>query len=141
MILAGNQRPQVAFKQSCAVQTIVSEQTQVNRKKILIASVLSVGLVTVGCGSLAKESAEAESQRRSGVQNTENAKPVDVAIARTSVLRQQPEYTGTTVPFRSVSLRSQAEGRLLTLNVDVGDAVKGGQVIGQLDDVYLRGCL
>ncbi|MBW4632105.1 MAG: efflux RND transporter periplasmic adaptor subunit [Iphinoe sp. HA4291-MV1] len=111
---------------------------QVNTRKILIASVLGVGLLTAGCGSLPKESAEAESQRPRGKQEGGGAVPVDASIARTGVLRQEPEYTGTTTPFRTVSLRSQVEGRLLALNADVGDAVKQGQIIAQIDDALLR---
>ncbi|WP_398344919.1 MULTISPECIES: efflux RND transporter periplasmic adaptor subunit [Nostocales] len=102
----------------------------------LIGSMLGIGLLTMSCGLLPKESAEAESQR-SGGQQGNNATAVDVAIARTGLLRQEPEYTGTTNAFRVVSLRSQVEGRLLALNVDIGNAVKGGQVIGQLDDALL----
>jgi HlyD family secretion protein len=101
----------------------------------LTACILSVGILTASCGSLPKESAEAESKRGRGSANA--ATPVDVAIARTELLRQQPQYTGTTTPYRVVSVRSQAEGRVLSLNVDVGDAVKTGQVIGQLDDAIL----
>jgi RND family efflux transporter MFP subunit len=47
-------------------------------------------------------------------------------------------YTGTTRPVRQVSLRSQAEGRLLDLTVDVGDSVQRGQVVGNLDNVLLQ---
>jgi HlyD family secretion protein len=103
----------------------------------LVACVLSMGLLTASCGSLPKESAEAQSQNRSGGEQGNSATAVDVAIARTGLLRQQPEYTGTTNAFRVVSLRSQVEGRLLALNVDIGNAVKSGQVIGQLDDALL----
>lgn len=114
-----------------------SKKMRVNRK-ILIASVLGVGLLTVGCGSLPKESADAQSQRPGNNQQGSGAVPVDATVARTGVLRQDPEYTGSTVPFRTVSLRSQVEGRLLALNVDVGDRVKQGQIIAQLDDALLR---
>ncbi|WP_248277761.1 efflux RND transporter periplasmic adaptor subunit [Brasilonema sp. UFV-L1] len=111
---------------------------QVNTRKIFIASVLGVGLLTAGCGSLPKESAEAQSQRREGKQQGGGAIPVDASIARTGVLREEPEYTGTTNPFRTVSLRSRVEGQLLTLNVDVGDALKQGQILAQVDDNLLR---
>jgi RND family efflux transporter MFP subunit len=103
----------------------------------LISSVLGMGLLTMSCGSLPKESADAQSQRGSGGEQGNKATAVDVAIARSGLLREEPEYTGTTTAFRVVSLRSQVEGRLLALNVDMGDAVKGGQVIGQLDDALL----
>jgi RND family efflux transporter MFP subunit len=90
----------------------------------------------MSCGLLPK-SAEAEQERSGGREQGNNTTAVDVAIARTELLRQQPEYTGTTNASRVVSLRSQVEGRLLALNVDIGSAVKGGQVIGQLDDALL----
>lgn len=101
----------------------------------LIGCMLGIGLLTASCGSLPKETAEAESMR--GGNSANAATPVDVAIARTELLRQQLEYTGTTTAFRIVQVRSQAEGRLLALNVDISDAVKSGQVIGQLDDALL----
>lgn len=143
MVLEGHQQLKVPHSErqknrDCFLRqlTMTSEKMQVNR--ILIACVLGVGLLTGGCGSLPKESAEAQSQRSGGNQREGGATPVDAAVARTSVLRQDPEYTGSTVPFRTVSLRSQVEGRLLALNVDVGDRVKQGQIIAQLDDALLR---
>ncbi len=103
----------------------------------LIVCVLGLGLLTTGCGESPKESAGASSQRRSRGEKG-GATAVDIAIARTdSLLKEQP-LTGTTTPFSTVSLRSQVEGRLLALNVDVGDAVNQGQVIGQIDDALLK---
>ncbi|MBU7581804.1 MAG: efflux RND transporter periplasmic adaptor subunit [Nostoc sp. TH1S01] len=102
----------------------------------LFACLLTTGLLSASCASLPKEAAEAQSQQRRGGQQS-GATPVDVAIARTDTLLKQPEYTGTTIPFRTVSLRSQVEARLLSLNVDVGDRVSKGQNIGQLDDALL----
>jgi multidrug efflux pump subunit AcrA (membrane-fusion protein) len=143
VVLEGNQQLKVPHSKrqknsDCFLKqlTMTSKKMQVNR--ILIASVLGVGLLTGGCGSLPKESAEAQSQRPGGNQERGGATPVDAAVARTGVLRQDPEYTGSTTPFRTVSLRSQVEGRLLALNVDVGDSVKQGQIIAQLDDALLR---
>jgi HlyD family secretion protein len=62
---------------------------------------------------------------------------VETAIARTGSLQESPTYTGTTQPVRQVSLRSQAEGRLLDLTVDVGDSIREGEVVGRLDDRLL----
>jgi multidrug efflux pump subunit AcrA (membrane-fusion protein) len=63
---------------------------------------------------------------------------VDVAIAQTGVLQEPVEYTGSTRPARLVSLRSQVEGRLLNLQVDVGAPVKRGQILARLDDSILQ---
>ena len=100
---------------------------------LVIACVLGVGLLTGGCAADKKDVADAQSQSRGAAPVT----PVDVAVARTDVLRQQSEYTGTTVPFRIVSLRSQIQGQLLALNADIGNSVKLGQNIGQVDDALL----
>ncbi|MBG1265400.1 efflux RND transporter periplasmic adaptor subunit [Nostoc sp. WHI] len=89
------------------------------------------------CGSLPKESADAQPQNSGNGQRGGAATPVDVAIARTDLLQKQLEYTGNTTPFQIVSVRSQVEARLLALNLDVGDTVKRGQNLGQLDDVLL----
>lgn len=93
-------------------------------------------VVLSGCGLVPK--AEAESQSQAPKSQSRNITPVDVAIARTGSLQEKREYIGTTRPVREVSLRSQAEGRLLKLNVDVGDRVKQGQILAQLDDDLLE---
>lgn len=103
---------------------------------LLIPCLLGIGLLIANCGSLPKESADAESQSPGSGQRG-GAKAVDVAIARTDLLQKQPEYIGNTIPFRIVSVRSQVEARLLALNLDVGDRVKLGQNVGQLDDAIL----
>jgi HlyD family secretion protein len=106
-------------------------------RSLLIPCLAGIGLLMGSCGSLPKESADAQSQSRGGPEQGGSATPVDVAIARTELLQTQPEYTGNTTPFRIVSVRSQVEARLLALNLDVGDTVKLGQNIGQLDEALL----
>lgn len=105
-------------------------------RRLLIPCLVGIGLLTASCGSLPKESAKAQSQQP-GSRERGGATPVDVMIARTDLLQKSPEYTGNTTPFRIVSLRSQVEARLLALNLDVGDTVKLGQNVGQLDDAIL----
>ncbi len=89
-----------------------------------------------GCSGLSKTEAEAQSnssRNKAGKGGT----AVDVEIAKTQVLQEPLEYTGTTQPARQVSLRAQVEGRLLSLQVDVGDPVKKGQILARLDDSLL----
>ena len=62
---------------------------------------------------------------------------VDVKIARLGNLSNAREYVGTTEPIRETLLRSQVEGKLLELTVEVGDRVSKGQVIGRLDSSLL----
>lgn len=88
-----------------------------------------------GCGSLPKSEAGAQ-QPRLG-QADDGPAAVDVAIARTAAVNQDQAYTGTTQPYRRVSVRSQVEGQILNLNVNVGDQVSDGQTLGRLDDGVL----
>ena len=123
-------------------QTASKEHTEMFRRlfglqsNLWIACLLSIGLMTASCGSSEKETAEAQSQNPNQ-QPSGGATAVDAAIAKTGLLEQPQEYTGTTTPFRIVSVRSQVEGRLLALNLDVGDTVSQGQNVGQLDDALL----
>lgn len=103
--------------------------------KLLAACLIGVGIFTTGCGASTKDKADAQSRQPAATAN--RVTPVDVAIAKTGVLQKQPEFTATTAPYRTVSLRSQIEGQLLALSVDVGSVVKQGQTLGQVDDALL----
>ncbi|BAU04920.1 efflux RND transporter periplasmic adaptor subunit [Fischerella sp. NIES-3754] len=112
-----------------------------NSSLLLLVSWLGMGLLMGGCGSLPKESAEAQQEHRGVSGQADGATPVDMAIARKDGLQQSLQLTGNTEPFRTVSLRSQIQGQLLALNVDVGDVVSQGQILGQVDDTLLRTAL
>ena len=86
-------------------------------------------LLPVGCRPI--DSKEAEIEPREAKRQPI---AVDVAIARQEALEQQTEYTGTTLPNREISVRSQVEGQLLDILVDVGDAVQQGQLVAEIDN-------
>ncbi|MEH2417603.1 efflux RND transporter periplasmic adaptor subunit [Nostoc sp.] len=104
---------------------------------LLIPCLLGIGLLIANCGAMPKEDAADAQSQSPGSGQRGGATAVDMAIARTDSLQTQPEYTGNTTPFRIISVRSQVEARLLALNLDVGDQVKLGQNVGQLDDAIL----
>lgn len=99
---------------------------------ILFACYLVIGFLSASCNSSPKETAQATSKRRNG------STAVDVAIAKKAQLEKELLYTGTTVPFQKISVRSQIEGQLLALNVDVGDKVTKGYIVGLIDDALLE---
>ena len=87
-----------------------------------------------GCDFSAKSEAQ-PSARRS--ERPGGSTSVEVAIANTAVLQEPLKYIGSTEAVREVLLRAQVEGRLLSLQVNVGDAVKQGQIVARLDDSSL----
>lgn len=97
-----------------------------------------VGLLLAlsGCATTPKSQAGAQAGPRGAAQAGPPA--VDVAIARPGSLQRELVYTGTTLPMREVLLRSQVEGRLLELEVDVGDPVVRGQTLARLDGAVLE---
>lgn len=96
----------------------------------MLVAIASLSVVTAGCGTV-KDATQAQTQSQ------KQSIAVDVAIAKFDTLQGSTEYTGTTAPIREVSVKSRLEGRLLDLNVDVGDRVEAGQAIAQLDDAVL----
>ena len=99
---------------------------------LILAAIASLTGVTASCSSPNnKDPSQAQAQSQ------KTAVAVDVAIATLEALEGENEYTGTTAPIKEVSVKSRLEGRLLDLNVDVGDRVENGQAIAQLDDAVL----
>lgn len=96
---------------------------------LLVGFLLALG----GCGF---PKAEAESARP-GQQGNQTAS-VNVATAASGSLGRSRQYTGTTQPFRLVSVRSQVEGQLLDMEVNVGDTVTSGQILAQIDAAVLQ---
>jgi HlyD family secretion protein len=107
---------------------------------LVIASLLPVSVGLHGCSqrSDAETSKDKNGKSGKGGEAANGPVAVDVVAAQTGALRPELEYTGTTRPTREVSLRAQAEGRLLSLAVDVGDRVQRGQVVARLDDNLLQ---
>ncbi len=105
-------------------------------RRIAIAPSFAAVLLLASCSP--EEVAEEPSARgRAGEQPI----AVEVAIAQAQPLIASVEYIGTTQPARTVLLRAQVEGRLLSLSADVGDRVRQGQVLARLDDALLIAAL
>ncbi|MGK7878178.1 MAG: efflux RND transporter periplasmic adaptor subunit [Xenococcaceae cyanobacterium] len=106
-------------------------------QKVIFNFLLTLAILLsplTGCSFLRESQESTKSQPEKSEQGIT---PVDVAIARLGFLEEVTSYIGTTKPVQEVSVRSQVEGRLLNLNVDVGDRVTQGQILGKLDDTLL----
>lgn len=98
-----------------------------------IKTLLLLGFLIVPITACQEIPSDAETQQQQG----ERGKNVDVAVAETGFLNAAKEYVGTTKPSVEVALRSQVEGKLLNLTVDVGDRVVRNQLLARLDDTLL----
>ncbi len=60
-------------------------------------------------------------------------RPVQYVVANSLPMQQQFQQTGEIAPHTNTPLSFRVDGRILQLNVDVGDHVKAGQVLATLD--------
>ena len=105
-------------------------QIAINSAPLRSLLLISLVLTTTGCKLLPRPESSAFSQP---IANQQQSLSVDVATAAVSDRGNRLTYTGTTEPIQEVTLRSQSEGQLLYLSVDVGDRVRRGQVIAEID--------
>ncbi len=100
----------------------------------MLVTIAGLSAAGIGCRAIEENPQDAVQAQ---TQPANRPVAVDVAIARNGSLATEVEYAGTTSPIREVSVRSRLEGRLLNLNVDIGDRVSAGQAIAQLDNAEL----
>jgi HlyD family secretion protein len=107
-----------------------------NRVQMLQWGTVAIAAIALSSCSVPKDGADARTTRPAAGAR-ERVAAVDVAIATIAPLQSVREYTGTTQPLQEVAIRAQAEGQLQKLNVDVGDRVKQGQTLAEIDDALL----
>lgn len=66
------------------------------------------------------------------------ALPVDIVLAKADTLRQLESITGTTLPFREVTIRSEVPQRILHVGFQDGAEVAAGQLLYKLNDADLQ---
>ena len=115
---------------------INSCQLKSNDHLIWLLLIIGVLFPVGGCSFFPQKETSAQTQPNN-LLTEEKITSVDVMVASIDSLTKNIEYIGTTEPHHQVSVRSQVEGRLLNLLVDVGDSVKQGQILANLDDNLL----
>ena len=115
----------------------MSDRTALKKhcKQIAIKVGLALPLVALASSCSLFPSSEAQPSGRGGGRPEQANEPVAVqtASAETGSVSGELTYTGTTQPNQQVALRSQVSGEIISLPVDVGDAIAQGEVLAQLD--------
>ena len=104
--------------------------------KTIFKTMFIAGAVAVvaGCGSNANKA-----QEETAAVVVEEVAPT-VAVAQVSV-REVPQiatYTSTVQPYVKNNITPQAGGRITKINVEIGDFVKEGQVLAEIDKAQLQ---
>ena len=89
-------------------------------------------LATVGCGNRTKDQAVAQTVA------AETAPSVSVQQVFVKAVPQEATYTSTILPYIKNNIVPQTAGRITKINVEIGDKVKKGQVLAEIDKTQLH---
>ena len=90
--------------------------------------VVASALLMAGCGSKTNETAAAKPQ---------SAPVVSVITAQAEDVDLVNTFTSNIEPFATNNIVSQTSGRIVSINAEVGDHVRKGQLLAKMDDVNL----
>ena len=97
----------------------------------LILITLAAAMLMTACGS--KDTSSATTG-----QNAEKTAPVvSIVTAQSEDVDVTNTFTSNVEPFATNNIVSQAAGRIVSINVEVGDKVRKGQLLAKMDEVNL----
>jgi len=99
---------------------------RVSVAKISLLGAAITGMILNGCG---KPQGEQNSQSNALTSTT----PVEVTIARRQTVSAIKQYTGTLEGEEQANIVAKISERITAINVHVGDVIKAGQVLVELD--------
>ena len=94
------------------------------RRTSAVTAVIVIGLAAAGCSKT--DNAQARGRDTS-------AKPVKVDIVREETVKRAVELVGTLAAVDQVTISSEADGKVSRILADLGDPVKAGQPLIQVD--------
>ena len=89
-------------------------------------------LATLGCGNRTKDQAVAQTVA------AETAPSVSVQQVFVKAVPQEATYTSTIQPYIKNNIVPQTAGRITKINVEIGDKVRKGQVLAEIDKTQLH---
>lgn len=98
------------------------------KAKLILTSFV---LLTVSCGQIQKKNAPVSAAE-------EKVPVVEVATAVIQDVPRESDYSTTVQPYAINNIAPQTAGRIQKLNVEIGDFVKAGDVLAEMDCVQLN---
>ena len=95
-------------------------------------ALLAAALVGTAC------SKDKEASTANAAPVSQNIGPDNIAVARTDTLRSGPAISGTLTADREARIRAEMSGAVLATNVEQGERVSAGTVLGRIDDASVR---
>ncbi len=101
------------------------------KKKVITAFLIAVlAFSSTGCGSKENETSKTETEQK-GVS-------VEVYTAERGEIEDIYKYSGTVSPKETVSVVSTVQGKVAKVNYDVGDTVRKGDVLFEMDTTDIQ---
>ena len=95
-------------------------------------------LITLAAAALMTACGSKDNSTSTTGQTTEKAAPVvSVITAQSEDVDLTNTFTSNVEPFATNNIASQTAGRIASINVEVGDKVRKGQLLARMDDVNL----
>jgi RND family efflux transporter MFP subunit len=104
-------------------------------KKLFFVLIILVGLGFLGWQIYEKASASRKSAKR---QRRNVPVAVEFVLVKKASIREVGSFTGSLYPLSEFILAPKISGRLEKIMVNIGDTVKGGQLVAVLDDDEYR---
>ena len=103
-----------------------------NTKLILAASILIFAVAMYSCGG------ETEAKNKAEVESEIRIKPVKVIKAEERTVSRSIDYSANLIPFDELFIAPASPGRIVRINVNIGDKVSAGQVLVEMDKTQLN---
>ncbi len=103
---------------------------QVNKLQIVLVAAL-ISVILVACSSKAADNNQAEAAAPSAL-------PVDVIVAKETLLQQSETVAGSMISNRTVDIMSELPKKITAVSFKDGGVVSQGQVLYKLDDADIR---
>jgi RND family efflux transporter MFP subunit len=98
---------------------------------IHVAGLVAVTVLITGCGV-------GEAEQADQAERVRQLQPMDVVVVAEGQVEEGIAISGPLDPYRSVEIRAQLAGEMLSVSVERGTAVKAGAVLGRYDGTTVR---